>query len=275
MLKKSILAFLKNNIWAISLLVLGTFFWSLTMVRSGLCWDAQCASGVGFWGANGHDGIWHIALINQLIKYPFMMPVFSGFFLQNYHIGFDLLVAFLHVETGISINTPYFQILPPVFALIIGLLVYWFIWNWRRSKKEALWSTFFVYFGGGFGWLVTLLRSGKFDGESMFWSQQAISTLINPPFALSLIIILLGLTLLLKYQKNHKLYLLILSSVFFGLLIEIKVYAGILVLGGLLVSGLWRVVKEKKFDLILVFIISLAISTFLFFKFGESRNQSA
>lgn len=219
MLKKSILAFLKSNIWLIILLVSGTFFWSLTMVRSGLA----ASFGMGFWGANGHDGIWHLAVINGILQgFPFQVPVFSGELLQNYHIGFDLLVAFLHLETGIEAKTLYFQILPPLFALSIGLLTYKFVDLLTDSKKSAFWSVFFVYFGGGFGWIL-----GK--GESAFWSQQAISTLINPPFALSLIFILLGLIFL---QKKKWLG----AVLFFGLLIEIKVYAAILVLIGLFVS---------------------------------------
>jgi len=252
------------------LIIVGTIIWSLTMVRSGLV----SSSGMGFWGANGHDGIWHIALIAQLTKLPFMMPVFAGFSLQNYHIGFDLLTAFLHLETGLSVSNLYFQILPPVFALFVGLLTYWFVNLLTGSAKSAFWSTFFVYFGGGLGWLVTSFRNSIFDGESMFWSQQAISTLINPSFALSLIFVLLGLIFLLKYLKNNKFHFLIFSSVFFGLLIEIKVYAGLLILGGLLVASFWRIIKEKKKDFLLVFLFSLAISVFLFCRFSGKDPQN-
>ncbi len=261
---------MKDKIAKWLLILTGTIVWSLTMVKSGLIYSY----GAGFWGANGHDGIWHIALIDKLTEFPFMMPVFAGFPLQNYHIGFDLLVAFLHIETGFSISNLYFQILPPVFALLIGLLVYWFILSWTKSGRSAFWSVFFVYFGGGLGWLITLVRIGRFDGESMFWSQQAISTLINPSFALSLIFILLGLIFLLKYQKTHKILFLIFSSIFFGLLIEIKIYAGVLVLAGLFVSCIWRVVKERKLDLVLTFLISLAISTLLFLGLGGKNPQS-
>lgn len=113
MLKKSILVFLKNNLSLIILLLLGTVSWSLTMIKSGLCWNAWCAAGLGFWGANGHDGIWHLALINNFSRGIFDVPVFAGYPLQNYHIGFDLLVAFLFKVTRIPVVNLYFQILPP------------------------------------------------------------------------------------------------------------------------------------------------------------------
>ena len=104
MSKKSIQAFLKNNLTLIVLLLLGTVSWSLTMVKSGIIYPF----GMGFWGANGHDAIWHLALINNLSKGLFTMPVFAGHALQNYHIGFDLLVAFLVKETSISAVNLYY-----------------------------------------------------------------------------------------------------------------------------------------------------------------------
>lgn len=240
------------------IIVVGTVSWSLTMVRSGWFYPY----GTGFWGANGHDAIWHLALINSLSRWDFNVPVFAGYALQNYHLGFDLLVAFLHIETGIGINILYFQILPPVFALAIGLLVYRFVANWQHSQKAAWWAVFFVYFGGGMGWLVTAVRDGVFAGESMFWSQAAISTLINPPFALSLIFILLGLI----FMQKRKLLLAIL---FFGVLIEIKVYAGLLVLGGLLVSGFYSYLKHRTNYVLCLFFGSLAISLLVYLPFNK------
>lgn len=225
------------------------------MVKSG--W--HYSYGLGFWGANGHDGIWHISLAESLSQWSFRMPIFSGFQIQNYHIGYDLVLAILNKVTFIPISNLYFQILPPIFAFTIGILVYRFILDWRHSEEAALWSTFFVYFGGGFGYLI-----GK--GESAFWSQQAISTLINPPFAMSLIFILLGLVLV---QKKKYFW----ASVCFGFLIEIKIYAGLLVLGGLFIASAMGWFKYKKFEYLKIFSISLFISVILFICF-ERGSQS-
>ncbi len=234
------------------LIVIGTISWSLTMIKSGWVYPY----GMGFWGANGHDGIWHIALAESLSKGSWGMPMFSGSNLQNYHIGFDLLLSLVHKLTLIPVVNLYFQVLPLIFAALIGVLTYKFVFEWIGSKKSALWSTFFVYFGGSFGWIL-----GK--GESAFWSTQAISTLINPPFALSLIFILLGLIFLLRRKF-------ILAAICFGVLIEVKAYAGILVLGALLVSGIYKFVKEKKFDFLTIFSGSLVISLLLYFSFNKN-----
>lgn len=238
------------------LIVLGTISWSWTMVKSGLMYQF----GMGFWGANGHDGIWHIALIESLSRGSLNMPVFAGSLLQNYHIGFDSILALIHRLTGVSVVNLYFQIAPPVLTLAIGLLVYRFVEDWQHSKAAAWWATFFVYFGGGFGYLF-----GK--GESAFWSQQAISSLINPPFALSLIFILLGLISLQKLLDTKKSKYLVFCILLFGLLIEVKVYAGLLVLSGLLCSSLFDKNVRK------VFIGSLVLSLILFFSFNRGSES--
>src|SRR3989344_6634701 len=93
---------IKHKHWL--LITVGTAVWSLTMIKSG--WSYRY--GLGFWGANGHDGVWHLALINSITKElsqslwkGFSIPVFAGSQLQNYHIGFDLLLAAIVQVAGL------------------------------------------------------------------------------------------------------------------------------------------------------------------------------
>lgn len=256
----------KNNFWILVLLVTGSLSWSLTMIKSGLCWGAGCASGIGFWGANGHDGVWHIALINSLNRGSLNMPVFAGTELKNYHIGFDLLISYLHNLTQIPVSVLYFQVFPPIAAILVGVLTYFFVLSWKKSRDMAIWSTFFVYFAGSWGWVFTYFRNGQFGGESMFWSTQAISTLINPPFVLSLILILFGLLGLLKFQTKNTLLNFIFVLISFGVLIEIKAYAGILILLGLGVVAFREiVVKRNLLNKYSVLLTGSAIISYLLF----------
>lgn len=266
---------LKSNI--LLLLIFGSLSWSLTIIKSGLCWDAGCTGGLGFWGANGHDAIWHLALINNLVdsfpNFSLDMPVFAGEQLRNYHLGFDWILSLIHVLTQIPIQTLYFQIIPPVLSILIGFLTYKFVLLWRNSREEAWWATFFVYFGSGWGWLVSLLRDDHFAGESMFWSQQAISTLINPPYATSLIFLLFGLWSFLKFKESKKTLYLLFVILSFGLVVEIKVYAGILGLGGLGVLGILGVLREKSFKMLLAFALSAGIAYFIFSSLTKSSGN--
>lgn len=243
---KQYLTNLNKNI----VIFIGVIAWSLTMVKSGWLYSY----GYGFWGANGYDGIWHISLINNLSKFNFQNPVFSGERIKNYHIGFDLLIGILNRATHIPVNYLYFQILPLIFSLLIGLLTYKFVFDWTQSKKGALLATIFTYFGGSMAWIL-----GR--GESTFWSQQAISTLINPSYALSLIFILLGL--IYARKKNY------LSILFFSLLIFVKVYAGLLILGGLFFASIYSYFKNRSLYYTKVFITTFIFSILLYLPFNS------
>ncbi len=245
------------------IILIGTLVLSLTMIKSGLIYSF----GMGFWGPNGHDGVWHIALAESFSRGSFEMPTFAGQILKNYHVGFDLMLAVLHKLTTISIPTLYFQIIPPILALTIGILAYKFVLLWRKSKEAAFWATFFVYFGGSFGWLVSLLRKGTIEGESMFWAQQSISTLINPPYTLSLVLLLAGLIFIVK-RKNILLIILC-----FGMLIQIKAYAGALGLAALLISGVYEWFKNHDLFLLKAFSGSFLLTLILFLLFSRESGS--
>ncbi len=234
------------------LILLGSFSWCLTMFKSGF----PGKYGLGFWGANGHDGIWHIALSSTLAKSSFSMPVFSGEFIKNYHLGFDFLMAIIHNLSGISFLDIYFRVIPLLLSVLLGLITYKFVFEWSGSSKSALWSLFFVYFGGGFAFLL-----GK--GESTFWSQQAISTLINPPFALSLLLIILGMILVRKAYLRPSLVNLVLPVLVFGTLIEVKAYAGLLSLVALFAAGGYAYIKDKNKSPLLIALGSMLLSLIL------------
>jgi len=117
-----------------------------------------------------------------------------------------------------------------------------------------------IYFAGSFGWIITLLREGKIGGESLFWSMQSISTLINPPYALSLIILLFGLTVWLKWRANGNKQQAIVLGLIFALIAGIKVYGGILI--GLSLFFFWLVKKIRGQALIFDFYLWLTDAVF-------------
>lgn len=244
------------------------------MVKSGLVYPF----GMGFWGPNGHDAVWHLSLINHLARGSWEMPIFAGEPIRNYHVGFDLLLAGFHKITAIPASTLYFQIIPPILAVLIGFLTYFLVKLWRGSKSQAFWATFFVYFAGDFGWILTLLRGDGLGGESLFWSQQAVSTLINPPFALSLVLLLCGSILLLKLSKKFSVLNLVFSILAFGLLSQIKVYAGILGFGALLAVLLYQLITSRRLTkkavtILLILIFSGTLSFLLFLPLNSGSQK--
>lgn len=255
------LSFSRDDFLALFLIVLGSFTWLLTTVKNGLIYDF----GMGFWGPHGHDGIWHLGLIEAIKNgMPPQNPAFAGGKLFNYHYFYDLLLAQTSIITSISPVDLYFRFFPVLLSLTTGGIVYVLASKWFSSNKVALLSLFFIYFGGSFGWILSYFKDRSFGGETAFWAQQAISTLINPPFAISILLFFAGLYLFHKVveQKSKVLPLLIPLIILWGTLIEFKAYAGILVLGSLAVVTVVELMKRKvSFLLISVpaFILSLLV----------------
>lgn len=239
------------------LILIGSATLTLTMFKSGLVYEF----GMGFWGANTHDGIWHISVSRQILKsFPPDHPIYSGFKLTNYHYFFNYFLALLEIVTPFRLHNLYFQFVPIVFSLSIGILSY-FVGNKWKGYWTGFWLAFFNYFGSSLGWLVTLIRNGVLSGESIFWSMQSISTLINPPFALSLIFILIALYFILDKKPNY--LLLILTGIIFGSLIIVKAYSGMVILFALGGFALYSSIKKNYRNLI-VFISALSVSVIIF-----------
>jgi len=146
-------------------ILISSLLLSVTMFRSGLNYDY----GIGFWGPNGHDAIWHLSLINQLKQnIPPQNPIFAGEILSNYHWGYDLLVALISKVTLIDPSILYFQILPIIFSLILGFLSYKLAFLITKNYFNSIIFVILNYFASSFGWIVTLIKSGQIGGESLF-----------------------------------------------------------------------------------------------------------
>lgn len=225
---------------------LGSLSWLLTTVKNGLLYPY----GFGYWGPNGHDAIWHLALISQLKNnLPPADPVFAGENLSNYHYFFDLLLAKTSLLFAFSDQDLLFRFFPLLLAPLGGVLMFLVTKKLSGKFTAGLFATFFLYFGGSFGWILSFLRDRSLGGESTFWAQQGISTLLNPPFAISLVLLLAGLYFFTDFLKAKKLDLLLLLTItlLWGSLIEFKAYAGVLVLGGLGILSLEYLLRKKDF----------------------------
>lgn len=248
----------KNKLSFLSagLIFLGTIFQILPTLRSGL----EYSYGLGLWGPNTHDGLWHIALINQLTKVvPPQNPIFAGPVLKNYHFFYDLLIAATNFLTGIPILDLVFRFYPILFSLLLGIGTYYLTNNLFKKKLATIFSLYLVYFAGSFGWIVEYLKEKHLGGESAFWANQSISFNLNPPFAISLIIIIAIFQLLFtttKIQKNVIFILVILC----GTLISFKSYAAVLILFSLLIVS----ILKRSIPLFVCFIFSTISSLLLF-----------
>ncbi len=209
--------------------------WSFPLIRSGL----PTKYGLGFWGPNGHDAIWHLGLTQSILNgLPFKHPTLAGQVLTNYHFGYDLILALLHLITRLPLTFLYFQILPPIIALTILILSHKLYIKTFNTTKGVWFSLFFIVMTGSLGFIVSAIKHQPLGGESAFWANQAISTLINPPFATSLIFILVTILLILKRQKSFLDYLFI--FILPAITLWFKVYGGLFLVT---IIGFWTITQ--------------------------------
>ena len=240
----------------ILLIFLGVIFQGVIMFRSGVIYDF----GIGYWGPLARDGVWHEALVGQLLRsVPPENPGLSGIVLANYHYFYDLLVS-LFVRLGISTNLLIYTAFPVIFSMLLGIGTYKLANILFNNKKTSLLSVFFAYFASSFGWIVSLVKGQEIGGESAFWANQPVSMNLNPPYAISLVIIIFTILLVNSYLNRPKIFKALFIILLSGTLIGFKVYAGVVLLGGLFILSLKRIFFDKDFKLAIIFMFSLLIS---------------
>lgn len=218
--------------------------------------------GIYFWSSHGHDGVWHLALMEHMHKnvFPFQNPEYGGQKLQNYHFFVDLLMSEMTRLFPFSNLDVYFRFMPLFFSILLGLSGFILVRAWSKTQVAGIWAMVFSYFGGSFGYMLTIPRNNSLNGETIFWVSQTQSVLGNPPHAAAFIILTVFLFCFYKYLQTQKKHFFWLALLLGGTVIEFKVYAGILILGGLLLVALWKLISQKKGDLMLLFIGTLLLS---------------
>ncbi|MBI2196438.1 hypothetical protein HYU45_02380 [Candidatus Daviesbacteria bacterium] len=229
--------------------------------------------GIYFWSSHGHDGVWHLALMEQMktSNFPFQNPELAGAKLQNYHFFVDLLMSEFSRLFQFSSLDIYFRFMPVVFAALLGLASFIFVRAWGKSEVAGIWAMFFTSFAGSFGYLLYIPTHLSLGGESIFWVSQTQSVLGNPPHAAAFIITTAFLFCFLKYLKSKKLIFFLLCTILGGVVIEFKVYAGMLILGGLFLAGIFELFFKRKFQVIFLFLSIFLVSFIIYFP--NSKNS--
>lgn len=247
----------KTNLILTLLILGGITLQIMPTFRSG----SMTKYGLGFWGPNAHDGVWHMALVNELSKsIPPENPVFAGSSLTNYHYFYDLLIVVTNQLTAIPTQDLIFRFYPTVFSLLLGLGSYFLIRRLFNSKFIAIFSIYLIYFSGSFGWIVEYMKNKSLGGESAFWSNQPVSFNLNPPFAISLVILIALIYLLSIYSEIKSKKLALLLAVILGSLIGFKAYAAILAILAISIIALKSLLFERMTAYLSIFFGSVFIA---------------
>ncbi len=212
----------------------------------------------------GRDDIIHLSFINELkANFPPQNPGFTGVILQGYHFLIDFLIAKTSTITQLTNEDLYFHFYPLLISLLWGLGTFVILLNWTKKQSAGLWGVLFSFFGGSFGYILLLQNHPNVNLDSVFGIDQPASALLNPPFAISVVLIFLFLSCTFFYLQSKKSQWLIPLSLCVGLITFFKVYAGMIVIGAFIVLSLYELIK-KRYVIIFadIFALLLFLSTF-------------
>jgi hypothetical protein len=244
------------------LTILGIIFQGVAMFRSGLLYNY----GIGFFGPLARDGVWHEALVNQLkFALPPQNPGYAGTVLSNYHYFYDLLVAAVSRFFNINSSFLIYRFFPVVLSILLGVGTYILAQRLFKNRTVSLFAVFFAYFASSFGWVVGLIKGEQIGGESAFWANQPVSMNLNPPYAISLVIIIFAIILLDLYLKKPSIVKGVILAIAIGFLVGFKAYAGVVMLSGLFFLTLKKIFFDKNFSLLPIVILSggIFLATYL------------
>ncbi|MFA6007166.1 MAG: hypothetical protein WC784_00785 [Candidatus Shapirobacteria bacterium] len=235
------------------------FIQVIPVIRSGLKYNY----GIGFWGPNGHDAVWHLALINHINNpLKIAIPIFSGELLKNYHPLFDILIAFISKITFLNSSLWLFQIFPLISTSLF--LYFSFKLGQKLTNKFSggLILMLLNTLNNSLGWIVTFIRSGNFSGESLFWAMQSPSNQLNPPYMLSILLLLILIYLL--TLKNPKKLFIFIILIFLPI---IKIYSA---LPAFIIFSFY-VLKNKSY--LLTEILAVFFAALLFLQYNSASGS--
>src|SRR3989344_8155798 len=172
----------KLHRWPLIIVVVLSIIFSLSMLTTGVYGDSILYR---------RDDLWHLALINELKNnFPPDHPGFAGIVLKGYHFFYNFLLAKISNIFSISSLSLYFHHFPILIAFLWGVGVYSLMYKWSKKISVGLWAVFLSMFGGSFAFILRLRGHEGLSLDSAFGIQQSATSLINPPFALSIVIII-------------------------------------------------------------------------------------
>lgn len=263
--------FLKNKL-LILIILAGILIQGFINFPSGFLYT----DGLNFWSSQGHDGLWHVASMEEITKsFPPQNPAFSGEVLYNYHYLVDIVMGeFYRIFPFFSALDLYFRFFPVLFSFMIGVSVFSFVTKWQNNEKIGYIALFFIYGVGSFGYIVSVIKGGSiFSGETLFWAAQQNTILGNPPHAISHSILPAFLLSFLYYIQNKKKQWLLASFIIGSMLVGFKVSGAVVMLVGLGLAAGAEFLFYRRFSL-LVLTAALAFSNIVTFKLMTRGGSS-
>jgi len=249
------------------LLIVLSILFSIPVITSG--WFTP--SGLQLRTVNDLDGIWNIALIRELVStFPPQHPAIADIPLHGYHFFYNFWAAELARLLPLDVVHLHYHFLPLLMAFLFVYGVYEVSLRLSRNTAHAAWATFFAIAGGSFAFVLPVFFKVHLSIDDGFGINQPMSLLLSPSFVSSFILFLYASILLDEYLKKPSFPLAFGVVLLSGLTIGFKVYGGILVLVSLASVGIYRVWRERNWDVMMLALLSGLVSVVVFYPFNAA-----
>lgn len=243
------------------------FLFSLSVFTSGWMTDGTLV----LKGVNGVDGIWNLALIEELIHtYPPEHPAIAGIPLRGYHLLYNLFVADFARLTGLAPVGLHFHFFSVILSVVLIYGIYALALRLTGSLRHSLWATFFALAGGSFSYILAFFWRVDVSLDDALGITQPFSLLVSPSFVLSLISVIYTWIFLDDYRKHPSLVWAVVLGSFAGLAVGMKVYAGIIVMPVIVWFVAWRLFTQKDVMSMILLLTSSVIAGGVFLPLNAS-----
>lgn len=222
------------------------------------------------------DDLWHMALAEVAFRtHPFQLPIYAGEQLQSYHYLYSYLLRLLS-NLGGSVLLGYYLFFPILWFIAFTGFTIVITGKLFKERIAIPIFLFFSYFSSSFSYLLSIKSHGSFWNDIGWFSNQPGEYMINPTFALSILILQVIVVVLLSF-KNLLMQVTMLAVLLFALWGS-KFYGGIIgfvFIAIYLISGAIqkrRPVISLGFPLFTLTLISILSIVFFYNPFAASKG---
>lgn len=242
------------------------------LIRSGIDTD----QGIVFTNLAFHDSTQHLTIIDRLYtQTQIVHPGFSGAKLINYHYLIDVSLAAITRFPLVSLFNVYYRIYPLTISLIFLFCLYTLTRTITKSRLAGLSASLFTVFAGNAAYAVAPFRDAAFKPAANNFMINPILDLLQNPASIFVLAQFVVVLLLIKLTPNKiNKHFLITVSFIAGTMIGFKAWGGIIIATGLFFAACSDLITNKRPQLLITWIISMAIAAFLFLP-GYDPHTSA
>lgn len=244
--------------WEALIIILGSCLMAYLTWQSGSYQNGN----ILFYGVNGQDSIYHLALIGSLLSnFPPFHPGLAGIPLRGYNFFYDFIIAEFAKFYGLNILDLFFRFFPLLISICYGLSSLAVSKFLRWNRRTSLIFLILIYFAQNFDfWGEHLYRFFNFYYNSAGITQ-SLQNILDPSVVFSASFIFIAFILL--FSRKTAWSVLILSLVI-GLIPQIKIYSGVIVYAGLGIISITELFKNKNPSYFITLILSGIISAIVY-----------